>query len=67
MRVERGVRDNENDVWDGDDDYGDGDDYDGEGRRTVLIDYTLSLLVLPLSPTLTIMLCGRLRIERGVW
>ena len=60
--------DYEDDDRDGDDDdYDDGDDHDadGERRRIALIDDTLSLLVFPLSPSLTIMVNGRLRVERG--
>ena len=36
-------------------------------RRMYPIDDTLSLLVFTLPPSLTIMLNGRLRVERGVW
>ena len=47
---------------DGDDD----DDDDGREEEYYPIDDTLSLLVFPFPPSLTIMLYGRLRVERGV-
>ena len=48
---------------DGDDD----NDDDGREEDYYPTDDTLSLLVFLLSPLLTIILYGRLRVERGVW
>ena len=44
----------------------DDDDDDGREEEYYPIDDTLSLLVFPFPPSLTIMLYGRLRVERGV-